>query len=105
PSLQEVCQVLGMQEGVLITSCTVDFGSSGAPIFSFSEGRAQIVSVVSAMAEINGKKVSLGTDLDVPLKYLRAELDRAGKSVPQVSGVAAGRGLANSGAKFVRPEE
>lgn len=105
PSLQEVCQVLGMQEGVLITSCTVDFGSSGAPIFSFSEGRAQIVSVVSAMAEINGKKVSLGTDLDVPLKHLRAELDRAGKSVPQVSGVAAGRGLANPGAKFVRPEE
>ena len=105
PSLQEVCEVLGMQEGVLITSCTVDFGSSGAPIFSFSDGHARIVSVVSAMAEIDGQKVSLGTDLDVPLKHLRAELDRAGARVPQVSSAAAAGGLGSSGAKFVRPEE
>mgnify|MGYP001827018340 CR=1 FL=1 len=105
PSLQEVCQVLGMQDGVLITSCTVDYGSSGAPIFSFSEGSAKIVSVVSAMAEIDGQKVSLGTDLDLPLKHLRAELDRADESVPQVSGAVSKFGAGSSGAKFVRPEQ
>ncbi|MEL7100684.1 MAG: trypsin-like serine protease, partial [Pseudomonadota bacterium] len=31
PSLQEVCRVLSRQDGVLVTSCSVDFGSSGAP--------------------------------------------------------------------------
>lgn len=105
PSLQEVCEVLGMQEGVLITSCAVDFGSSGAPIFSFIDGHARIISVVSAMAEIDGQKVSLGTDLDMPLKHLRAELDLAATRVPQVSSLGAGVRQGNTGAKFVKPEE
>jgi len=33
PSLQEVCHVMARQTGVLIMSCDVNFGSSGAPIF------------------------------------------------------------------------
>lgn len=74
PSLQEVCVVLARQEGILITSCSVDFGSSGAPIFTFKEGKAHIVSVVSAKAEVDGEKVSLGTALGAPLARLRAEL-------------------------------
>ncbi len=105
PSLQEVCEVLGQQEGVLITSCSVDFGSSGAPIFSFTGGRAKIVSVVSAKAEIDGQKVSLGTDLDAPLKHLKAELDRQEGHVPVASRVGIGDGRGSSGAKFVKPED
>lgn len=99
PSLQEVCVVLARQEGILITSCSVDFGSSGAPIFTFKEGKAHIVSVVSAKAEVDGEKVSLGTALGAPLARLRAEL------VAQKDGE---RGLVNgerrdTGAKFVKP--
>lgn len=107
PSLQEVCKVLAQQEGVLVTSCSVDFGSSGAPIFIFLDGVAHIVSVVSAKAEVAGERVSLGTALGAPLALLQAELV-AGKGVFQDAGPAANRVSAgqrnmNSGAKFVKP--
>jgi V8-like Glu-specific endopeptidase len=107
PSLQEVCKVLARQEGVLVTSCSVDFGSSGAPIFTFVDGAAHIVSVVSAKAEVDGERVSLGTALGTPLAVLRAELV-AGKGVFQDGGpvrkrVQVGQGSRQNGAKFVKP--
>lgn len=107
PSLQEVCKVLARQEGVLVTSCSVDFGSSGAPIFTFLDGEAHIVSVVSAKAEVEGERVSLGTALGTPLAVLRAELV-AGKGVFQAKGPASkriqvGKDQRQSGAKFVKP--
>lgn len=108
PSLQELCTVLSRQEGILVTSCSVDFGSSGAPIFVFTEGHPLIVSVVSAKAEMDGANVSLGTALDAPLGILRAEL-LAGKGVHQDSApvpprVTVGTVRRDMGAKFVRPE-
>lgn len=69
-SLQETCEVLARQGGVLVTSCDVDFGSSGAPIFSMQGGRPKIVSVVSAKAQFRGRKVSVGTALDEALDHL-----------------------------------
>jgi V8-like Glu-specific endopeptidase len=70
PSLQETCHVLARQGGVLVTSCDVDYGSSGAPIFSMTSGRPKIVSVISAKANFRGQKVSVGTSLDGPLDQL-----------------------------------
>jgi len=106
PSLQDVCQVLGGQDGVLVTSCSVDFGSSGAPIFVIQDGLAQIVSVVSAKADADGTHVSLGTALSDPLQVLHAEL--ASKAGRQMGPLAQKRLLAgerpkDTGAKFVRP--
>lgn len=107
PSLQEVCEVLGHQSGVLVTSCSVDFGASGAPIFTFSEGQARIVSVVSAKAEIDGEDVSLGTDLGSPLQLLRAEIENNDSPFDRVRSTASQEGAgnirSNTGAKFVRP--
>lgn len=105
-SLQELCQVLTLRDGVLVTSCQVDFGSSGAPIFVFGNGTAHIVSVVSAKAEMAGENVSLGTSLDGPLEFLKAELEA--KHVGAVEGDAIRRlsvadDSKDSGAKFVRP--
>lgn len=107
PSLQEVCTVLARQEGVLVTSCSVDFGSSGAPIFVFQDGAPHIVSVVSAKAEVEGANVSLGTALGAPLALLQAELV-AGKGVFQHEGpgsrrIRVGQPNRDTGAKFVRP--
>ena len=107
PSLQEVCKVLAQQEGVLVTSCSVDFGSSGAPIFTFHEGEAHIVSVVSAKAEVDGQRVSLGTSLGATLAILQAELV-AGKGVfqdgaPRRKRVIVGQTNTDTGAKFVKP--
>lgn len=107
PALQEVCSVMGRQEGVLVMSCDVDFGSSGAPIFAFDGQTARIVSVVSAKAEVEGTKVALGTQLDRPLQVLRAELT-AGRSlgsagVASVGRITVGGGRSSTGAKFVKP--
>lgn len=107
PSLQDTCDVLAQQSGVLVTSCDVDFGSSGAPIFSFDGDRAMIVSVVSAKAEIEGSRVALGTSLHVPLAKLQADMV-AGlgsfSTAPQGSKrVVVGGHSRTSGAKFVKP--
>jgi V8-like Glu-specific endopeptidase len=74
PSLQRDCDVIARQQGVLVMSCDVDYGASGAPVFSFEEDEPRIVSVVSAMAEVDGRKVSLGTRLEQPLEDLKQAL-------------------------------
>jgi len=104
PSLQEVCHVLGRQPGVLVLSCSVDFGSSGAPIFVVRDGVARVVSIVSAKAEVDGRDVALGTSLAEPLIVLRAELEARESAVhagsPKVRLLSGGVG---GGAKFIRP--
>lgn len=107
PSLQELCSVIGSQKGVLVTSCDVDFGSSGSPIFSFEGDMPRIVSVVSAKARMDGKPVALGTDLVRPLADLRAALAHDdGTFLRAPSGDAADtqdQGRRATGAKFLRP--
>ncbi len=100
PSLEEACQVLGRPRQMLVISCTVDFGSSGAPILIFQDGEPRIVSVVSAKAEAMGRPVSLGTNLEQPLERL-LELAQTTPiaTVPTVRRI----GTAQSTAKFVRP--
>jgi V8-like Glu-specific endopeptidase len=108
PTLEEVCAVMARQSGILVMSCNVDFGSSGAPVFSFASGTPEIVSVVSAKAELNGNKVSLGTSLTQPLELLRAELAAGGgyglPPAPQTTGrITVGGERRDTGAKFVKP--
>ncbi len=100
PSLQEVCSVMGQQSGVLLMSCSIDFGSSGAPVFKVQNGRAHIVSVVSAMANVAGKKIALGTSLTQPLNDLLAAFNSA---APAQAGIIQGGQQSDTGAKFVRP--
>jgi V8-like Glu-specific endopeptidase len=103
PSLQEVCHVLARQPGILMLSCSVDFGSSGAPIFSMRDGVARVVSVVSAKAQVDGKLVSLGTSLDESLTELRGLMDGnivATQAAPEVRRLPRAVG----GAKFIKPD-
>lgn len=105
PSLQELCRVMARQNGVLILSCDVDFGSSGAPVLSFVGDKVEIVSVVSAKAQIEGKDVSLGVSLAQELSLLQAELTsaRAGAQLPTgVGRVQAGQRRSDTGAKFIK---
>ncbi len=101
PTLQQVCHVLARQPGVLVLSCNVDFGSSGAPIFSIRDGEARVVSVVSAKAEYEGRQVALGTTLDAPLDALLTEIQTL--SHPFRKPGDAGGASAGDSAKFVRP--
>ncbi len=111
-SLQEVCHVLARQPGMLVLSCSVDFGSSGAPVFTVDGGVARIVSVVSAKAEVAGKQVALAVDLAAPLAELRTAF--AAENGVMHAGTALNRGTAsltivtaragnNGSAKFVKP--
>lgn len=109
PSLQEVCYVLARQRGALILSCDVDFGSSGAPIFIEVDGVPRIVSVVSAKAEVHGRRVALGANLEQPLADMMAMLKFGSGQIatPEVSIIRndqprrlSGGG---NGAKFLRP--
>lgn len=93
PSLQEVCTVLGRQTGVIVLTCDVDFGSSGSPVFTMRGGQAQIASVVSAMAQVDGQKVALGTSLEGPLHVLLAHFADA---PPRLGG---GQRLITTGAR------
>lgn len=101
PSLQEKCHILGEDRGLLMLSCDVNFGASGAPVFVTSETGSFVVSIVSAKAEWRGSKVSLAATLGERYDRLRQTLDAPRPvEIEPVSGVAA---RAGSGAKFVRP--
>jgi V8-like Glu-specific endopeptidase len=106
PSLQEVCNVLGEQNGTLVMSCEIDFGASGSPVFRNESGVPRLVSVFSAMVEIDGETVSLGTDLAAPIATLRAALeDGVGlfATPPSSARVTRPGERADTGALFVRP--
>jgi V8-like Glu-specific endopeptidase len=77
PSIEEECHVLAHRTGVIIASCSVDFGASGAPIFVMQNGVPKIVSVVSAKAKMNGRDVSFGVSLGNPLDELLRELSQS----------------------------
>jgi protease YdgD len=101
PSLQQLCHVIAGQPDVLVLSCNVDFGSSGAPIFALRDGKMRVVSVVSAKADYQGQKVALGTALEAPLDTLLTEMQATSGPFAQ-PGTLEG-GTASSSAKFVKP--
>lgn len=107
PSLQEECSVLARQMGALVLSCDIDFGSSGAPIFTQRNGYPQIVSIVSAKAEAGGRQVALGTSLEAPLNVLLEEMAAAPtvfeQGSPKFRNTQSHNGIVRSGAKFLRP--
>lgn len=104
PSIQESCEVLAGRRDALILTCSVDFGSSGAPVFSVRDGVARVVSVISAKAEVDGRKVALAVPLAEPLAALQAAL--ADSKLSGANGSGAVRMLSGgngNGAKFVKP--
>jgi protease YdgD len=104
PSLQDTCNVLGRKDGVVVLSCVVDFGASGAPIFSLRFGTPRIVSVVSAKAELDAQEVALGTSLRDELSALRQAMARGEIRFQRPEpGAAATVPREDIGARFVRP--
>jgi V8-like Glu-specific endopeptidase len=116
PSRQRACAVLDVFRGMIALSCEAEPGSSGSPIFTMEGDRPQIVAVVSAIGEMDGRRVSYGMDIAAPLSELMRDL-AAGRGVfpapvvqsrrltvgsaDEAAGGDGGRG--STGAKFVRP--
>ena len=104
PSIERGCSVLTSYHEALVLSCDIDFGSSGAPVFTVQDGVARVVSVISAKAELNGQKIALAAPLEAPLALLRSELAAEAAARAPVAGVRViSGGAAKSGAKFVSP--
>lgn len=108
PSRQDVCQVEETEQDIMIMDCDITFGSSGAPVFSDFNGRGQIVSVISGMTRIDGKKYALGMVLPDVVAELRHRMwANQEKPTAQIKRVTVGSGLNSTssagGAKFVRP--
>ena len=104
PSYQEICDISEHQQGILIMTCDVDFGASGSPVFDFSNGYPRIVSVVSAMANFKGEKVSLGAELSPLLTAFEEEYSL---DIEPYTGVVSqnmpSNARRNIGAKFSKP--
>ncbi len=76
PQLESACAIKTRPEGIFITTCKAHHGSSGAPVLQIIKGRAQLVSVVSAMARANGKPVALAAAPKEDLGKLKRELSK-----------------------------
>ena len=101
--------MLGRQNGLLAFNCDVDFGSSGAPVFDRSQGRARIVSIISAGTRDESGTIAFGMELSVLLADLKAALRsgegvmRAEKPEPRIRRIGQADGSRDIGARFVTP--
>lgn len=107
PSLQQTCHVLVQQRGVDVTSCDVDFGASGAPVFVLKNGKPMVTSVVSAKGEWNSRKVAIAAGVAQGIGPLLARYDGADGVFQQASAAQNRLALENTretvGALFVKP--
>ncbi|MEM9434748.1 MAG: trypsin-like serine protease [Pseudomonadota bacterium] len=107
PSIQETCHVIANKTSVFVTSCDVDFGASGAPIFAIEDGIPRIMSVVSAKAEWQSKKVSIAAGLEDHLGTLLALLETSDgvfqRQRQPARKLTLGQARSQTGALFVRP--
>lgn len=76
PSREGACEVLTRDADILVLSCSVDFGSSGAPVFVEHEGERRIVSVISAKATWGDRRVALAAVMEGELDRLIREFAR-----------------------------
>lgn len=100
PALEESCDVLQQRAGVVVLSCVVDFGASGAPVFALEGGVPRLVSVVSAKAGLQDRDVALGASVEREFEVLRRALDGADTKAGRAH---AQGGARETGAKFIRP--
>ncbi len=99
PSLQEVCGIMAQRKNLMVLTCAMEFGASGAPVLAEKDGQVRIVSVVSAKAQVDGQPVALAVPLMEPLGLLRAAMEAdAPRKAPGVR-VLSGSG---GGAKFIK---
>lgn len=106
-SMQDACSVMGTQGRIAVLDCPVDFGASGAPVFRDTAYGAEVVSVISAKAEMNGKPVAIAAPVEGMLSDLLAQLDRTSRAAaPGARIISGGRsGTGTGGAKFLRVGE
>jgi protease YdgD len=71
---QEGCNVVGREGPVLELGCEVIFGASGSALFAEHDGQMEVVAVLSAMGEENGRGLAFAVAVDGVLDEVRAAL-------------------------------
>jgi V8-like Glu-specific endopeptidase len=106
--MQDTCDVMSAQNTLLVMSCSVDFGSSGSPVFAFGPDGARIVSVVSSKAKSGDQPVSLGAPLEAQIDTILGMMAH-GAGFPEGSVFRPLRAekdtRKDTGAKFIRPQD
>lgn len=106
-SLQDVCSVIGTEGRIAVLDCPSDFGASGAPVFRDTAYGTEVVSVISAKAELGGKPVAIAVPVEGMLPAMMVRLDRmwreAAPGARKTSGLQGGMGA--GGAKFLKVGE
>ena len=102
-SRQRRCNVIAAAEDVMAFDCDVTFGSSGAPVFANVGSRGRIVSVISGVGSLEGRKVALGPTLPATVARLKVRLRNMPRPVPdQIRRLSVGDRNKSTGAKFIR---
>jgi protease YdgD len=73
-SIREGCVVTAVHRGVMALDCAVTFGVSGAPVLLDGPDGMEVIAVVSAMGEANGRGIAFAVPLNGRLEALRAAL-------------------------------
>jgi V8-like Glu-specific endopeptidase len=104
PAQEDDCHVLMRDAAVLVLDCDVDFGASGAPVFEPGQGGGRgIASVVSAMTEIDGRRVALAATVEAGLAPLMAAFGTMPTSGPGAKRLRPG-GDDPGTIRFIRPD-
>ena len=102
PSSEAGCGVLDRDARVVVLTCQVDFGSSGAPVFLVVGGRLGLVSVISAMGEWRGRPAAFAVTVEDGLAMLEREFARPSSLATSHRSVRVGASRGGT-IRFVRP--
>lgn len=102
-SLQEDCEIIDREGGVIALTCDVVAGASGAPILRETPSGLEIVAVVSAMGEFDHQKTAFAVDVDAVLPSLLAAMGQSDNSPTVRRQVVGDGGRGSLGARFIRP--
>lgn len=64
PTIQEPCEVLGVQDAVFVLDCGAVPGTSGAPVFIRRNGQADIAAIVSAIGWSPKGKITFAVSIE-----------------------------------------
>ncbi|MEM8822014.1 MAG: trypsin-like peptidase domain-containing protein [Pseudomonadota bacterium] len=102
-SREDDCNVITRGPQILVLTCDVDFGASGAPVFYRDPKGLGIASVVSAMTIYEGRRVALAATVEAGLDPLLAEFARAPRMAPRAKTIKPGESASGT-IRFSRPE-
>jgi V8-like Glu-specific endopeptidase len=101
-SIEEDCRVLHREGDIIVMSCSVVEGSSGAPVLRRTPSGLEVVAVVSATGRVGDVAASFAVGTQKLLQALLAE--RAGGGLEPVRRLSVGDdGRGEIGARFLRP--